>query len=109
MSVVMVEPANQRQRIDSTEQLLQESSSPVSDDGDDTASAMPFRDALEYARRSGVTVYTIGLDVGKLQTGVRGKLNDLAKETGGRSFFISRASELVTVYNLMGDPGMLLH
>ncbi len=67
-------------------------------DGDDTASAMPFRDALEYARRSGVTIYTIGLDVGKLQTGVRGKLKDLAEETGGRSFFISRASELVTVY-----------
>ena len=59
-------------------------------DGDDTASAMAFRDALEYARRSGVTIYTIGLNVGKLQTGVRGKLNDLAKETGGRSFFISR-------------------
>ncbi len=67
-------------------------------DGDDTASAMAFRDALEYARRSGVTIYTIGLNVGKLQTGVRGKLNDLAKETGGRSFFISRAAELATVY-----------
>jgi len=36
--------------------------------------------------------------VGKLQTGVRGKLNDLAEETGGRSFFISRATELTTVY-----------
>jgi len=67
-------------------------------DGDDTASAMAFRDALEYARRSGVTIYTIGLNVGKLQTGVRGKLNDLAEETGGRSFFISRATELTTVY-----------
>jgi VWFA-related protein len=67
-------------------------------DGDDTASAMAFRDALEYARRSGVTIYTIGLDVGKLQTGVRSKLNDLARETGGRTFFISRAAELVDVY-----------
>lgn len=67
-------------------------------DGDDTASAMAFRDALEYARRSGVTIYTIGLDVGKLQTGVRSKLNNLASETGGRSFFISRADELATVY-----------
>jgi VWFA-related protein len=67
-------------------------------DGDDTASAMAFRDALEYARRSGVTIYSIGLDVGKLQTGVRSKLNDLARETGGRTFFISRAAELVTVY-----------
>ena len=49
-------------------------------------------------RRSGVTVYTIGLDVGKLQTGVRGKLDDLAKETGGRSFYIKQAAELSTVY-----------
>ena len=67
-------------------------------DGDDTASAMAFRDALEYARRSGVTIYTIGLNVGKLQTGVRGKLTDLAQETGGRTFFISQASELTLVY-----------
>ena len=72
-------------------------------DGDDTASAMAFRDALEYARRSGVTIYTIGLNVGKLQTGVRNKLNTLAAETGGRSFFINRASELVTVYREIED------
>jgi Ca-activated chloride channel family protein len=67
-------------------------------DGDDTTSAMPYRDALEYARRSGVTIYTIGLDVGRLETGVRSKLSELAKETGGRTFFISKASELVNVY-----------
>lgn len=67
-------------------------------DGDDTSSAMAYRDALEYARRSGVTIYTIGLNVGKLQTGVRGKLTELAKETGGRTFFISQASELTLVY-----------
>jgi Ca-activated chloride channel family protein len=67
-------------------------------DGDDTTSAMPFRDALEYARRSGVTIYTIGLDVGMLEKGVRGKLTDLSKETGGRTFFISQAAELISVY-----------
>ena len=67
-------------------------------DGDDTSSAMAYRDALEYARRSGVTIYTIGLNVGKLQTGVRGKLTELARETGGRTFFISQASELTLVY-----------
>ena len=67
-------------------------------DGDDTASAMPFRDSLEYARRSGVTVYSIGLDVGAMQRGVRSKLTNLAEETGGRVFFISKAQELVGVY-----------
>jgi VWFA-related protein len=68
-------------------------------DGDDTASAMPFRDSLEFARRSGVTIYSIGLDVGALQRGVRNKLTNLAEETGGRVFFISRARELIDVYS----------
>ncbi len=67
-------------------------------DGNDSASHYPFRDALEFARRSGVVVYTIGLDVGRLQTEVRGKLKALARETGGRSFFIDKASELSGVY-----------
>ena len=66
-------------------------------DGDDTSSAIPFRDALEYARRSGVVIYPIGLDVGSLGP-VRGHLNDLAKETGGRAFFIKNADELSSVY-----------
>ncbi len=67
-------------------------------DGDDTASAMPFRDSLEFARRSGVTIYAVGLDVGALERGVRNKLTNLAEETGGRVFFISKAQELTGVY-----------
>jgi VWFA-related protein len=67
-------------------------------DGDDTASAMPFRDSLEFARRSGVTIYSIGLDVGALERGVRNKLTNLAEESGGRVFFISKAQELAGVY-----------
>ena len=67
-------------------------------DGDDTLSSTPFRSALEYARRSGVAVYTVGLNVGGLDFEVRGKLKELAEETGGRSFFIGQASELATVY-----------
>lgn len=68
-------------------------------DGDDTSSTIPFRDSLEYARRSGVAIYAIGLDVGRFQTAVRGKLRDLARETGGRVFFISAAEELTGVYD----------
>ncbi len=67
-------------------------------DGNDSASFYPFRDAVEYARRSGVVIYTIGLDVGKLATEIRGKLKTLARETGGRSFFIEKAHELRGVY-----------
>jgi VWFA-related protein len=68
-------------------------------DGDDTGSSIPFRDALEYARRSGVAVYAVGLNVGKLSVGIRRKLTNLAEETGGRVFFIGQAEELVGVYD----------
>jgi Ca-activated chloride channel family protein len=67
-------------------------------DGEDTSSTFDFQPTMKYARQSGVAIYTIGLEIGKLQTGVRGKLRDLATETGGRSFFISNANELRTVY-----------
>lgn len=67
-------------------------------DGDDTASTAKFADALEYARRSGVSVYTIGLNIGAGNVGVRKKLGDLAEATGGRTFYTSKASELSGVY-----------
>jgi VWFA-related protein len=67
-------------------------------DGEDTSSSIPWRDALEYARRSGVAIYSVGLDIGRLQSSVRGKLRELSQETGGRSFFINRAEELEGVY-----------
>ncbi len=68
-------------------------------DGDDTGSSIPYRDALEYARRSGVAVYAVGLNVGKLSVGIRRKLTNMAEETGGRVFFIGKAEELVGVYD----------
>ena len=67
-------------------------------DGDDTASGVPFPDALEYGRRSGVGIYSVGLEVGRLDTSVRKKLNQLSTETGGRVFHIGKAEELVGVY-----------
>jgi len=71
----------------------------VLSDGDDTASSIDFPEALEYARRSGVAIYAIGLDVGKLNLGVRNKLKSLAEDTGGQVFFISKAEELRDVYD----------
>lgn len=68
-------------------------------DGDDTASAVGYEDALEYARRMNTVVYTIGLRVGALNVPVRLKLDELARSTGGRSFFIGQASELEGVYD----------
>ncbi len=72
-------------------------------DGDDTASNLTFPQALEYARYSGVVIYTIGLNVSNLNRGVRDKLKDLSRETGGRSFFIKKAEELASVYQAIED------
>lgn len=69
-------------------------------DGEDTSSAIPFRDALEYARRSGVVIYPVGLDVGSFGS-VRSHLGDLAQETGGRAFFIKKVEELADVYEVI--------
>ena len=68
-------------------------------DGEDTASTIEFKNSLEYARRSGVVIYSIGLNISKASLGVRSKLSSLSKETGGRSFFISKAVELNGVYD----------
>ena len=66
-------------------------------DGDDNASWFKFDDALDYARRSGVAIYAIGYNVPGLG-GLRGKLERLSLETGGRVFYADRSDELPGVY-----------
>jgi len=63
-------------------------------DGKDEGSRFSFEDALEYARRAGVTIYAIGLgkEVDKRH------LTKIAEETGGRSFFVKAAAELGPIY-----------
>jgi VWFA-related protein len=63
-------------------------------DGRDEGSRFTWEETLEFARRAGVTVYTIGLgeDVEK------GKLKRLSEETGGRAFFPRDAGELPAIY-----------
>jgi Ca-activated chloride channel homolog len=63
-------------------------------DGKDEGSRFSYEDALEYARRAGVTIYTIGL--GKEVE--KRKMEKIAEETGGRSFFIQNATELDAIY-----------
>jgi VWFA-related protein len=64
-------------------------------DGKDESSRFTYEDTLEYARRTGVTLYAIGLgeDVDKK------KLTRLAEETGGRSFFLKDAAQLEGIYS----------
>jgi VWFA-related protein len=67
-------------------------------DGKDDKSHYKFSDALEYARRTGVSIYTVGLGLTTQDADVRLKLQKLAEETGGRHFFIEKATELDAVY-----------
>ena len=63
-------------------------------DGKDEGSRFTYEEALEFARRAGVTVYAIGLgeDVEKR------KLAKISEETGGRAFFPRDADELAGIY-----------
>ncbi|MFL6292646.1 MAG: VWA domain-containing protein [Thermoanaerobaculia bacterium] len=67
-------------------------------DGEDTASNTPWQRALEYAQRSGVAIYAIGLNVPALGFDVRGQLSALSESTGGKVYFVDRAEELADVY-----------
>jgi Ca-activated chloride channel homolog len=72
-------------------------------DGDDTASSVPYADLLEYARQVNVAVYSVGLRIGLGDFSARRKLAELARATGGQSFFVSRASELDQVYDVIEE------
>jgi Ca-activated chloride channel family protein len=72
-------------------------------DGQDSASRYSFNEALDYARRSGVAIYTVGIDMPQKEIDVRAKLQKLADETGGRSFFIAAASELERVFSIVEE------
>jgi VWFA-related protein len=67
-------------------------------DGQDSNSHYKFEQALDYARRSGVAVYAVGISLPPNDFEIRAKLQKLSDETGGRSFFVGIASELGKVF-----------
>ncbi len=71
----------------------------VISDGKDESSRFEFDQALEYARRAGITVYTISLGLEKKEAAAKKALTRLADETGGRSFFLGSIAELPAVYS----------
>ncbi len=68
-------------------------------DGADSNSRHNFDETLDFARRSGVAVYTIGLDLDTRDTAARFVLLQIARETGGRSFLVSNAGQLEKIYD----------
>ena len=64
-------------------------------DGKDEGSRFTFEDAMEYARRAGVTIYAIGLG----DDPDKRKLEKISEETGGRAFFLKNVDELAGIYS----------
>ncbi len=67
-------------------------------DGKDNASRATFDRAMDYARRSGVILYTIGIDLPITELKTRSQLSRLAQSTGGDTFFLERNANLERVY-----------
>ncbi len=68
-------------------------------DGRDESSRFDFSETLDYARRAGITIYSIGFRLN--DSTARRKLTQLSDETGGRSFYIHDISELEEIYSLI--------
>jgi len=67
-------------------------------DGDDTSSQFGFDRILEEAKAQNVLIYAIGL--GDVRKSV---LKDFSETTGGRAFFVSKATELGDVYQKIAE------
>lgn len=67
-------------------------------DGRDEVSDFSFGETLDFARRSGVAIYTVGLDVSGGEGPERARLRALASETGGESIIVQDVSRLDEVY-----------
>ena len=68
-------------------------------DGRDEVSEFDFAETLDFARRSGVAIFTVGLDSGADDGPERARLRALSTETGGRSIIVDDVSRLDAVYD----------
>jgi VWFA-related protein len=68
-------------------------------DGKDTSSQFTYEQAVEYARRTGVPIYGVGIGIKSNESSVRYQLDRICRETGGTTFYIDQARELQKVYD----------
>ena len=73
-------------------------------DGDDYRSRFEAREAVRQARAGGMPVYMISLaGLDWLRPAVRRtELEAIAKQTGGRVFYVNRREEISTAYSRIG-------
>ncbi len=67
-------------------------------DGDDTSSQFAYKRILEEAKGQNVLLYGIGL--GEVKKSV---LKEFSETTGGRAFFVGKASQLAEVYRKIAE------
>ena len=67
-------------------------------DGEARSSHFTFEAALDYAKKTGVSIYFIGLRIGSTQLEVRHKLGKISKETGGTVYYVDSARGLAKIY-----------
>ncbi len=68
-------------------------------DGEDSISTYSYADAIDFARRTGVAIYIVGLNLESKGNDVRTRMRRLASETGGECYFIDSARQLERVYD----------
>ena len=67
-------------------------------DGEDTTSRTDWDVAMRFVRTMRVPIFPIGFRIGRLDVGVRTRLQTLARETGGQVFFAPKSGELGEAY-----------
>ncbi len=68
-------------------------------DGAEHSDAVGSQEVLDYARRSGVTVYTVGMRIPSEARAARLLLQGLGDDTGGRAFFVDRPDQVAAAYD----------
>ena len=72
-------------------------------DGDDTASETKLERIIDQSKRNNVLIYGIGLGAGFGDGPRKNVLRQFAESTGGRAFFIGKATELETAYQQIAE------
>jgi VWFA-related protein len=67
-------------------------------DGKDNHSSTDWPTLKRYARTAGVPIFLIGLDLSIFDVGLKGRLKEIAEDTGGEAFFVGGAKELPAIY-----------
>ena len=72
-------------------------------DGKDTASKFDYDTLLEYVRKSGLSIYAVGLKISGTDLEVKYKLNKIAQVTGGQTFYVDSSKNLEGIYRQINE------